>query len=212
MVKPGLLLVAVSCAALATAADVPTSILRHSVNTSITNKDVLTLAKAGFDEEFIIRTLLGARCNCDTSSDALASLAEQGVSQRVIEVMLDASYVGAPAGVVATSVETAPPTPVMSHPVPKRAARPSPAAMAISGRVPYYQEQSVVWGLWRKKVGVSQSKAAEQPSRQPSRMIPLQVNESWQAVSVPGTLPESPRSLPGRVWHTAISGLAQVTQ
>lgn len=71
---------------------------KHSLNTFVTNKDVLTLAKAGFDEEFIIRTLLRARCICDTTSDAVASLAEQGVSQRVIEVMLAASRNAPPEG------------------------------------------------------------------------------------------------------------------
>lgn len=211
MITGKFLLAGLSLALLASAADLPASILRHSVNTSVTNKDVLTLAKAGLDEEFIIRTLLGARCSCDTTAEAVASLAEQGISQRVIEVMLDVSYTATPGMVVPVvpSLETAPvmetapvSTPAKPSTVRQYAVRPSLAAMAIAARVPYYEEHSALWGLWRKQTGVSSTKGPDRPFP----MIPVQVGDSWQYVSVPATLP-SPRSAKGRSWHTAAFGM-----
>ncbi|MDZ4797114.1 MAG: hypothetical protein SGI92_03045 [Bryobacteraceae bacterium] len=108
------LAVALLSAALLPAADVQTALLRHSLNTSVTNRDVVVLAKSGFDEEFIIRVILGARCSCDVTADALAELAGQGITERIIEVMLDASY---RAGTVVSPLPAAYPTTVPTVPV-----------------------------------------------------------------------------------------------
>ncbi|MBV8732466.1 MAG: hypothetical protein JO336_21865, partial [Acidobacteriia bacterium] len=52
------------------------------------NRDVLTLAQAGYDEQTIIDTLLAKTNRFDTATAALAELASQGVSQRILQAML----------------------------------------------------------------------------------------------------------------------------
>ncbi len=108
----------------------------------LTNHDIVTLAKAGFDEEFLVNVIVSSRTHFDTSADALAALAEQGVTQRIVEVMMN------PGGTV-----TAPggPAPVAK---PVRASKVSPARLAIMESAPYYETKSVFFGVWKKKVGV----------------------------------------------------------
>ena len=114
--------------------------LRRNV---LSNHDVITLAKAGFDEEFLVNVIVSSRTHFDTSADALAALAEQGVTQRIVEVMMNP-------GVTVTS----PGAPAAAVAKPIRAAKVSPARLAIMENAPYYETKSVFFGMWKKKVGV----------------------------------------------------------
>jgi hypothetical protein len=109
----------------------------------LSNRDVVTLAKAGFDEEFLVNIIVSSRSHFDTSADALAALAEQGVTQRIVEVMMNPEVAGSPAGA---------PAPATAKPV--RASKVSPARLAIMENAPYYESKSVFFGLWKKKLGV----------------------------------------------------------
>ena len=109
----------------------------------LSNRDVVTLAKAGFDEEFLVSVIVSSRTHFDTSAYALAALAEQGVTQRIVEVMMNSEVaVTTPGG----------PAPVPAKPI--RASKVSPAGLAIMANAPYYETKSVFFGVWRKKVGV----------------------------------------------------------
>lgn len=107
------------------------------------NHDVVILAKAGFDEEFLINVIVSSRTHFDTSAEALAALAEQGVTQRIVEVMMNP-------GVAVTSPGAA--APVTAKPV--RPSKVSPARLAIMENAPYYESKSVFFGIWKRKVGV----------------------------------------------------------
>jgi hypothetical protein len=48
--------------------------LRRNV---LTNRDITTLANAGFDEQFLIGLIVNSRKQFDTTADALAALAKQ---------------------------------------------------------------------------------------------------------------------------------------
>jgi hypothetical protein len=109
----------------------------------LTNHDVVTLAKAGFDEDFLVNVIVSSRTHFDTSADALAALAEQGVTQRIVEVMMNP-------GLAVTS--SGAPAPAAAKPI--RASKVSPARLAIMENAPYYETKSVFFGVWKKKVGV----------------------------------------------------------
>ncbi|MBZ5624062.1 MAG: hypothetical protein LAQ69_35990 [Acidobacteriia bacterium] len=125
---------------------------------TLTNRDVVVLAKAGFSEEFIIDTILSGRSRFDTSAGGLAELSKEGLNERVVRVM---------AGVgVATAPETAGP-PAQPGPSPMemivpgtgqktrvQVVKPSRAGMAIATQTPYYESTSLLFGLFQKKVGV----------------------------------------------------------
>jgi hypothetical protein len=66
--------------------------LRHF----LLNKDILTLANAGFDEQAIVDTILAKPNRFDTTPEALAVLSAQGLSQRIVQVMLRAKVCGSP--------------------------------------------------------------------------------------------------------------------
>lgn len=132
----------------------------------LTNKDVVTLAKAGLDEDFVIEVIGSSHQRFDTTADGIAGLVDQGISQEVIEVMIAISaprrvITGMP---VAAGAATYPASP---NPLQKTefVARSTPAAVvytphispvaaAVAGNVPYYEWKSLFFGLWRKKVGV----------------------------------------------------------
>jgi hypothetical protein len=128
----------------------------------LTNRAVVTLAGAGFNEDFVIELILNSRTQFDTSVSGLAGLAKQGINERIIRVMLS-SIEGTP--VVTTSelqpfatASIAPPFPEIRPKV--VVLKPRATALAISTHTPYYSSMSFFWGLLRKKVGVG---AAPQP-------------------------------------------------
>jgi len=53
----------------------------------LTNESVVTLAKAGFDELFILQLIRSSRTNFDTSVHGLVGLKEAGVSEDLIRLM-----------------------------------------------------------------------------------------------------------------------------
>ena|ERR1039458_1217435 len=56
---------------------------------SFTNRDIVVLAKAGFNEDFILDAMAGARTQFDTTADGLAALAHEGVTETVIRAMMN---------------------------------------------------------------------------------------------------------------------------
>jgi hypothetical protein len=142
----------VTLLALAIAAEAQSSVQTREV---LTNRAVVTLAGAGFNEDFIIELILNSRTQCDTSVSGLASLAKQGVNERIIRVMLSAPEGGgvamlAPAPYAMAAI--APPFPeVKPHII---VLKPRPTALAISTHTPYYSSTSLFWGLLKRKAGV----------------------------------------------------------
>ena len=53
----------------------------------LTNENVVTLAKAGFDELFILQLIRSSRTNFDTSVQGLVVLKQAGVSEDLIRMM-----------------------------------------------------------------------------------------------------------------------------
>jgi len=74
----------------------------------LTNENVVTLAKAGFDELFILQLIRSSRTNFDTSVQGLVVLKQAGVSEDLIRMMAmpQASPPAAPAA--ATPAKAAP--------------------------------------------------------------------------------------------------------
>ena len=60
------------------------------------NRDIITLAKAGFTEQAIIDTIRATPNRFDVTTGALVALAAQGISQRVVEALLVAQTRGSP--------------------------------------------------------------------------------------------------------------------
>lgn len=127
--------------------------LHHNV---LNNHDVVSLAKAGFDEEFLVNVIVSSRTHFDTSAEALAALAEQGVTQRIVEVMMNPGAAAVPAG--------APTLTAAAVAKPVRTAKMSPARLAIMEKEPYYESKSVFFGLWKKMVGVGGPRPKETSS------------------------------------------------
>ena len=71
----------------------------------LTNDSVVTLARAGFDELFILQLIHSSRTNFDTSVTGLVSLKQAGVSEDLIRMMAmpQPSPPAAPAGATATA-------------------------------------------------------------------------------------------------------------
>jgi hypothetical protein len=111
----------------------------------LSNHDVITLAKAGFNEEFLVNVIVCSRTHFDISPDALATLAEQGITQRIVEVMINPGAAASPAGVPAPSAPVAKPI---------RNSKVSPARLAIMENASYYESKSVFFGVWRRKIEV----------------------------------------------------------
>lgn len=83
----------------------------------LTNDSVVTLAKAGFDELFILQLIYHSRTNFDTSVEGLVAMKKAGVSEDLIRQMLtpQASPPAAPA-----ATEAPPKTPPQKHGLFKR--------------------------------------------------------------------------------------------
>jgi hypothetical protein len=79
----------------------------------LTNDDVVTLAKAGFDELFILQLIRSSRTNFDTSVGGLVSLKQAGVSEELIRMMAMPQNVPLPAP--AASATPPPKTPPKKH-------------------------------------------------------------------------------------------------
>ena len=91
---------------------------------ALTNRAIVTLAAAGFNEDFIVELILNGRTQFDTSVEGLASLRKQGINQRVIRAMLN---------------------------LPGGDGEPKPA---MANHTPYYRSTSIFWGLIQTRIGV----------------------------------------------------------
>jgi hypothetical protein len=123
---------------------------------TLTNHSIVTLAKAGFDEDFIIDTILSGRTQFDTSVDGLADLAKQGITERLIRVMMNPAVAVSAAGM---SVAPAPmPALAVAPPSPERQkvsiAKTSAVKTAVATHTPYYQTSSFFFGVFKRRVGV----------------------------------------------------------
>jgi len=80
----------------ATAQPATVAVLAHQ---PLTNENIVTLAKAGFDELFILQLIRSSRTNFDTSVDGLVKMKQAGVSEDLIRLMAmpQASAPAAPA-------------------------------------------------------------------------------------------------------------------
>jgi hypothetical protein len=54
---------------------------------TLTNRDVITLADAGFSEEFLVEMVTTSRTRFDTTAEGLADLAKHGVKEDLIRAM-----------------------------------------------------------------------------------------------------------------------------
>jgi len=128
---------------------------------TLTNRDVVVLAKAGFSEEFIIDMIQNSRTRFDTSAAGLVDLVKEGLNERVVRVMAGAaSSPEAPAAAAAAANAAASPSP-MEMGVPgaetkthTQVIKPSRIGMAITSETPYYESRSLLWGLFKIRVGV----------------------------------------------------------
>lgn len=57
----------------------------------LTNPGIVALAAAGFNEDFLIQLIRNSRTEFDTSANGLASLAKQGINERIIRVVVSVS-------------------------------------------------------------------------------------------------------------------------
>jgi hypothetical protein len=73
----------------------------------LTNENVVTLAKAGFDELFILQLIRSSRTNFDTSVPGLVVLKQAGVSEDLIRFMA-MPQPGPPAAPAAAPAKAAP--------------------------------------------------------------------------------------------------------
>jgi hypothetical protein len=122
----------------------------------LTNRSIVTLATAGFSEDFILETIASSRNHFDVNVEGLAGLAKQGINERLIRAMMTAP--AAPEPGIARSVSgsasaAVPPMDPDQRPV-TVVMKPRPTPLAIASRTPYYESRSYVWGLFRKRVGV----------------------------------------------------------
>jgi hypothetical protein len=53
----------------------------------LNNESVVTLAKAGFDEQFILQLIRSSRTNFDTSVEGMVAMKKAGVSEDLIRMM-----------------------------------------------------------------------------------------------------------------------------
>ena len=171
---------------------------------ALTNKDVVTLAKAGFNEDFIIDTIGISRTRFDTTVNALAELAREGLTERLIRCMMAA---GTPPPTVLPAAANGPDMPEAAMATPVMAGsprmksktyvvKPSAVRQALSTQTPYYEWTSMFWGLWKRRVGVGSAPHAEQvvapplggffkqvrlPVTSPTPAAPQPVNSYYQA-------------------------------
>ncbi len=123
---------------------------------TLTNQDIVTLAKAGFNEDFLIDLIGTSHTRFDLSGNALADLAKQGLTERVLRAMLAPvpTPAATPAGPAGSEGNPGSRTP--------KARQPAESTLAIVNHVPYYRSSSMIWGLMTKKleIGAPPSAAA----------------------------------------------------
>jgi len=167
--------------------------------TALTNQDVLTLAKAGFNEDFIVDTIAMSRTRFDTSVNGVAALAKEGLTERIIRSMMAA---GAPTAAAAAKVpEAEPATPAAARAsAPPRdgnspqkqkakarvAKPPSAVDEALSTQTAYRESSSMLWGMYKKEVQVGAAPRGEQ-------VVAAALGGWFQQVRKPGAAQDASR-------------------
>jgi outer membrane biosynthesis protein TonB len=169
---------------------------------ALTNHDIVVLARAGFSEEFIVEAIAGARTQFDTSADALAALAHEGITEKVIRAMMPpppppAKPVEPPATRPAEPPEAKPAEPYTDQPTsadeehpkqakpvkpakpakPPKPVRPSGVELAMANHTPYYESSSLLFGLAKKEVAVGTPSGDD-------RKVAAQLGAIYQQVKV----------------------------
>jgi hypothetical protein len=160
--KRNLFLSAVFLLGLASAAGAQTGALLQN---TLTNHDVVVLAQAGFNENFIADFISMSRTQFDTSVTGLAEMAKEGLTERLIRVVLAASATPQPgsAHAVGAAATTAFAPAAMIGPPMEVSNRRRAPKLSESAGAPYYRTSTFFWGLWKKKIGVGAGLRAEQP-------------------------------------------------
>lgn len=118
---------------------------------SLANTDVVTLAKAGFTEDFIVDLIQTSRTRFDTSVTGLSELAKAGMTERLIRAVMSAARPELePTGQRGDDAAGSPP-----HPERTRVLKRSETAVALTNQTPYRRSFSVFWGLWKKETEVT---------------------------------------------------------
>ena len=152
----------------------------------LTNRAIVTLAAAGFNEDFLIELILNSRTQFDTGVTGLTSLAKQGINERIIRVMLNSPGAvatggdGEPLAMPAIAAPTSDGSPTPDGRPRIMLFRPKSADLAISAHAPYYRSTSVLWGLYKGKTGVGAATRAHSP------LIP-HLGMVYETVLSPGT-------------------------
>ena len=155
---------------------------------TLSNHDIVVLAQAGFSENFIADFVAMSRTRFDTSVTGLAEMAKEGLTERLIRVVLNASTAPPAAN---TAAAPAPPAMVPATVVGpalvetssrNRAPHRSESAMAITNQAPYYRTSSIFWGFWTTKTGVGSGARIEQP-------IGVQLGTAYSQVVNPAGVP-----------------------
>jgi hypothetical protein len=122
----------------------------------LSNRSIVTLATAGFSEDFILETIASSHTHFDVTVEGLAGLAKQGINERIIRAMMTAPAAPEPGSARGVSGPASAAVPPMD-PDARRVTvvmKPRPTPLAIASRTPYYESRSYLWGLFRKRVGV----------------------------------------------------------
>jgi hypothetical protein len=117
---------------------------------TLTNRDVMTLADAGFSEEFLIEMVSTSRTKFDTSAEGLADLVKHGLKEDLIRAIRQAQDARpAPAATPAPASSSAPAVPAMGAGKPIRVfVQPDPYASMPS--MSYSQTAAIAKTLGEK--------------------------------------------------------------
>jgi hypothetical protein len=124
---------------------------------SLTNQDVVVLARAGFNERFLIDLIGTSHTHFDTSPKGLAELAKQGLTERLVRAMLAAGQVPLQPTAVPAVPGAPPAQPALFLTVPQRwsrATKTKDSTLAIERQERYSHSTSVLWGAWKNKTEV----------------------------------------------------------
>ena len=151
---------------LAAAAGAQTGALLHN---TLTNHDLVVLAQAGFNENFIIDLIGMSRTRFDTSVTGLAEMAKEGLTERLIRATLSAEATpqAAAAAAPVTATRAIEPAALLAAPIEvsnrRKEPKPTEGVLAIGSQAPYLRTSSFFWGFWKKKTAVGAGLRADQP-------------------------------------------------
>jgi len=120
----------------------------------LTNRAIVTLAWAGFNEDFLIELIRNSRTEFDTSADGLAALAKQGINEQIIRVMLGSASAKPGAEPFTEPLATDPAA------APVSGAKPSLETPVIATRKPH--KTSFLFGFFRKHTGMGVSQGGQE--------------------------------------------------